>query len=71
MNKSVATFFYYCVIVGRFLKNSFEDPSVEKVLDHSWTTGAQMAGHWYERKWDVEKITDSDWLHDVNVCVIK
>lgn len=45
MNKSVATFFYYCVIVGRFLKNSFEDPSVEKVLDHSWTTGAQMAGH--------------------------
>lgn len=44
---------------------------MEKVLDHSWTTGAQMAGLLYGRKWDVEQITDSDRLHDVNVCVIK
>lgn len=43
-NKSVSTFFYYCVIVGQFLKESFEDPSVDKVLDHSWRTGAQIAG---------------------------
>lgn len=42
--QSVSTFFYYCVIVGQFLKGSFEDPSVDKVLDHSWRTGAQIAG---------------------------
>jgi len=42
--KSVATFFYYCVIVGQVLKDSFEDPSVDEVLDHSWRTGAQIAG---------------------------
>lgn len=44
---------------------------MKKVLDHSWTTGAQMAGLLHEWKWDVEKITDLDRLHDVNVCVIK